>query len=143
MSLKLGICSSGQRHAGEAVHVPGERVSPAHGQMRPTTLGLKALGNPNLIRQIEGGHLPSLRTAGRVLSFVSASESEPRGVRTGLSRATIYARIGQDRFPSGGPAGRARRGLDRGGGGRVDPRTYRGEAGQKKERNREAGSGSI
>ncbi len=115
--------------------------------MRPTTLGLKALGDPNLMRQIEGGRSPSLRTADRVLAFIRESGRDTGGVRdpprrrrtggswprvrrtrgrgaaakrpaergtqpptrvlrlpevlarTGLSRATIYVRMGQDRFP--------------------------------------------
>ena len=34
--------------------------------LRPTTLGMQALGDPNLMRQIEGGRSMSLRTADRV-----------------------------------------------------------------------------
>ncbi len=115
--------------------------------MRPTTLGLKAVGDPNLIRQIEAGRSPSLRTADRVLSYIGRFGGEAgrarnpprprqagrrrarsrraagRGAageragwrrtdppsrflrlpeviaRTGLSRATIYARVAQGRFP--------------------------------------------
>lgn len=112
-----------------------------------TTLGLKAVGDPNLIRQIESGRSPSLRTADRVLAFIARTEGDsgaardpprrrraarswartkrtsargaaaerPDGpgtsrptrilrlpeviARTGLSRATIYARMSQGRFP--------------------------------------------
>ena len=37
--------------------------------MKPTTFGMKALGDPNLMRQIGRGRSPSLRTADRVLAF--------------------------------------------------------------------------
>ena len=112
--------------------------------MSPTTLGLKAVGDPNLVRQIERGRSPSLRTADRVLSFMrrfgrdpgrtrdrsrrrrardrarpaarrSTPAERPGGrrtdpptrflrlpevmARTGLSRATIYARMAEGRFP--------------------------------------------
>ena len=42
--------------------------------MSPTTLGRKALGDPSLIRQIERGRSPSLRTADRVLAFIDACD---------------------------------------------------------------------
>ena len=41
--------------------------------------------------------------------------------RTGLSRSTIKVRLAEGRFPRPVSLGLARRGLDRGGGGRVDP----------------------
>ena len=47
--------------------------------------------------------------------------------RTGLSRSTIYVRVDQGLFPRPVFAGRARCGLDRGGGGRVDPPADHGE----------------
>ena len=37
--------------------------------MKPTTFGIKALGDPNLMRQISRGRSPSLRTADRILAF--------------------------------------------------------------------------
>ena len=39
--------------------------------MSPTTLGMRAVGDPNLMRQIAGGRSPSLRTADRVLAFIA------------------------------------------------------------------------
>lgn len=116
--------------------------------LRPTTFGQKALGDPNLLRQIDRGRSPSLRTADRVLEFMTAYDRDPSGGRdpprpgqdrrswsrakstrsrsgemteqpmehktnpptrflrlpevqdrTGLSRSTIYVRLGQGRFP--------------------------------------------
>jgi len=116
--------------------------------LRPTTFGQKALGDPNLLRQIDRGRSPSLRTADRVLEFIAAYDRDPSGGRdpprrerprgpwsrarrprrrsremieqpmehgtspptrflrlpdvqdrTGLSRSTIYVRLGQGRFP--------------------------------------------
>ena len=49
--------------------------------LRPTTFGMKALGDPNLIRQIRAGRSPSLRTADRVLDFMAAYERDPRAKR--------------------------------------------------------------
>ncbi len=48
----------------------------------PTTFGLKALGDPNLMRQIDGGRSLSLRTADRVLAFVADSDLDSGGPRT-------------------------------------------------------------
>ena len=45
--------------------------------MSPTTLGMRAVGDPNLLRQIERGRSPSLRTADRVLAFMAAYELDP------------------------------------------------------------------
>ena len=45
--------------------------------LRPTTFGLKALGDPNLLRQIDRGRSPSLRTADRVLEFMTAYDRDP------------------------------------------------------------------
>lgn len=44
--------------------------------MRPTTLGMRAVGDPSLLRQIERGRSPSLRTADRVLAFIGTHELE-------------------------------------------------------------------
>ncbi|MCY4635418.1 MAG: AlpA family phage regulatory protein [Acidobacteria bacterium] len=49
--------------------------------MSPTTLGMLAVGDPNLLRQIERGRSPSLRTADRVLEFISACELDSGGAR--------------------------------------------------------------
>ena len=45
----------------------------------PTTFGMKALGDPNLMRQLDGGRSLSLRTADRVLDVRG-------GLRPGLGR---------------------------------------------------------
>ena len=47
--------------------------------MSPTTLGMMAVGDPNLLRQIELGRSPSLRTADRILAFMAAYEADPGG----------------------------------------------------------------
>ena len=49
--------------------------------LRPTTLGMKALGDPSLLRQIERGRSPSLRTADRILAFMAAYEQDSGGAR--------------------------------------------------------------
>ena len=53
------------------------RVFLGRTSLRPTTFGMKALGDPNLMRQIDGGRSLSLRTADRVLAFID-------GLRRGL-----------------------------------------------------------
>ena len=50
--------------------------------LRPTTFGMKALGDPNLMRQLDGGRSLSLRTADRVLAFVADSDLDSGGPRT-------------------------------------------------------------
>ena len=47
--------------------------------MSPTTLGMMAVGDPNLLRQIERGRSPSLRTADRILAFMAAYEPDSGG----------------------------------------------------------------
>lgn len=47
----------------------------------PTALGLKALGDPNLMRQIRRGRSPSLRTADRLLAYIAAYELAGGGAR--------------------------------------------------------------
>ena len=47
----------------------------------PTALGMQALGDPSLLRQVERGRSPSLRTADRVLAFIAAYDSDPGGAR--------------------------------------------------------------
>ena len=49
--------------------------------MGQTTLGMKALGDPSLMRQIAEGRSPSLRTADRVLAFIDAYDLESGGAR--------------------------------------------------------------
>ena len=46
-----------------------------------TRFGRMALGDPNLMRQIEGGRSLTLRTADRVLAFISGFGREPGGAR--------------------------------------------------------------
>jgi prophage regulatory protein len=57
-----------------------------HTGLSPTALGLKALGDPNLMRQIGRGRSPSLRTADRVLAFIAAQERSAGGARAPPSR---------------------------------------------------------
>ena len=40
--------------------------------LSPTALGLRAVGDPNLIHEIRAGRSPSLRTADRVLAYIAA-----------------------------------------------------------------------
>jgi len=47
----------------------------------PTTLGMKAVGDPSLMRQIKRGRSPSLRTADRVLGFIAAYAGDSGGAR--------------------------------------------------------------
>ena len=49
--------------------------------LSPTTFGMKALGDPNLMRQIDRSRSPSLRTADRVLAFISEYDGESCGAR--------------------------------------------------------------
>ena len=50
-------------------------------RLSPTKFGMKALGDPNLMRQIDRGRSPSLRTADRVLAFISEHDGESHGAR--------------------------------------------------------------
>ena len=50
--------------------------------LSPTTFGMKALGDPNLMRQIDGGRSLSLRTADRVLAFMADYDLDSGGPRT-------------------------------------------------------------
>ena len=50
--------------------------------LSPTTLGMQAVGDPSLLRQIERGRSPSLRTADRVLAFVADCDLDSGGPRT-------------------------------------------------------------
>ena len=49
--------------------------------LSPTRFGRKALGDPNLVRQIEGGRSLTLRSADRVLAFISSFGRESGGAR--------------------------------------------------------------
>ena len=48
----------------------------------PTTFGMKALGDAHLMRQLDGGRSPSLRTADRVLAFVADYDLDSGGPPT-------------------------------------------------------------
>ena len=54
--------------------------------LRPTTLGMQALGDPSLLRQIERGRSPSLRTADRILAFVADYDLDSGGARASPGR---------------------------------------------------------
>jgi len=66
--------------------------------MSPATLGFKAVGDPNLVRQIKRGRSPSLRTADRVLSFMNrfgtgpGTSRDPSRRRRARGRARSRAR---------------------------------------------------
>ena len=47
-----------------------------------TTFGMKALGDAHLVRQLDGGRSPSLRTADRILAFVADYDLDSGGPRT-------------------------------------------------------------
>ena len=49
--------------------------------MGATTLGMKAVGDPNLLREIAEGRSPSLRMADRVLAFIDNYDGRSGGVR--------------------------------------------------------------
>ena len=49
--------------------------------LSPTAFGRKALGDPNLIRQIDRGRSPSLRTADRILAFIAERDGASDGGR--------------------------------------------------------------
>ena len=52
----------------------------------PTTLGMLAVGDPNLVRQIKRGRSPSLMTADRVVAFINHYERVAGGARTPPAR---------------------------------------------------------
>ena len=49
--------------------------------MGATTLGMKAVGDPNLMREIAQGRSPSLRIADQVLAFIDSHERDSGGAR--------------------------------------------------------------
>ena len=61
----------------------GSRVSAFLGRsgLSPTAFGKKAVGDPNLMRQIGLGRSPTLRTADRILAFISEQEGSSGGGR--------------------------------------------------------------
>ena len=50
--------------------------------LRPTTFGMKALGDAHLVRQLDGGRSLSLRTADRILAFIADYDVDTGGART-------------------------------------------------------------
>ena len=46
-----------------------------------TAFGMKAVGDPNLMRQIGRGRSPSLRTADRILAFIAEQDRASGGGR--------------------------------------------------------------
>lgn len=54
--------------------------------MAPTTLGLLAVGDPNLLREIARGRSVSLRTADRVMAFMDRYELEGSGAKAPPAR---------------------------------------------------------
>ncbi len=49
--------------------------------LSPTAFGKKAVGDPNLMRQIGRGRSPSLRTADRILAFIAEQDRASGGGR--------------------------------------------------------------
>ena len=49
--------------------------------LTPTAFGRRALGDPNLMRQIGRGRSPSLRTADRLLAFIDTCDLDSGGAR--------------------------------------------------------------
>ncbi len=47
----------------------------------PTAFGMKAMGDPNLMREIGRGRSPSLRTADRILAFIAEHDGASGGGR--------------------------------------------------------------
>lgn len=54
-----------------------------------TTLGMKAVGDPNLIREIAAGRSVTLRTADQVLAFINRHEGGSGGARAPLRRRRL------------------------------------------------------
>ena len=54
--------------------------------MKPTTLGMKAVVDPSLMRRIDLGRSPSLRTADRVLAFIDGYDPNADGARNRTRR---------------------------------------------------------
>ena len=54
--------------------------------MAPTTLGMLAVGDPNLLREIERGRSPTLRTADRVVAFIDHCERVAGGAEAPPAR---------------------------------------------------------
>ena len=70
--------------------------------LSPTTFGMKALGDPNLMRQIDGGRSMSLRTADRVLAFIDDYDGGSGGPRAAAPVAIGTGRLRHARRERGG-----------------------------------------
>ena len=60
-----------------------------HTGLRPSTFGLQAMGDPNLIRQLRMGRSPRLATADQILAFMEAFDQahvDPVSSRSNLFR---------------------------------------------------------
>ena len=55
--------------------------------MAPTTLGMLAVGDPNLLRQIARGRSPTLRTADRLVAFIDHYERVAGGAKAPPARS--------------------------------------------------------
>ena len=60
--------------------------------LSPTAFGMKAVGDPNLIRQIDRGRSLSLRTADRVLAFMAEYDGDSGGARDPPRRQGCFPR---------------------------------------------------
>lgn len=49
-----------------------------HENMAPTTFGRRATGNANLVKELEEGKSPSLRTAQKIAAFMKQADEEAR-----------------------------------------------------------------
>ena len=108
--------------------------------MGATTLGLKAVGDPNLLREIAEGRSPSLRIADQVLAFINSHERDSfpaasgGGGPDGSGAADDLRPNGRGDLPATDLAGWTRGGLDRGRGRGVDARANREHTGRRARR---------
>ena len=58
---------------GAAVQVTGGSFFESTG-ISPTTFGLRAVGDPHLMRELARGRSPTLRTVDRILAYIAAFE---------------------------------------------------------------------
>ncbi len=62
----------------------------------PTTFGLRAVGDPHLMRELARGRSPTLRTVDRILAYIAAF-----GLDGGGARCSAPARAGPQVFVTG------------------------------------------
>jgi hypothetical protein len=67
-------------------------------EMSPTTFGRKATGNANLIRELEDGRSPSLRTVQRIVGFMAEADAEAL-LRAKLDAPPPLAEEGERELP--------------------------------------------